>query len=129
MLKLSEAIRLGSMETMQAIGAFYSKEADAACALGAALLAVGHLNRDGEDLNHYDEVYACWPEARRRGYGCPSCLHVTPLNPVAEIIIHLNDDHEWTRERIADWVATVENAIPAAAPETPEPVGVTVATP
>jgi hypothetical protein len=29
-------------------------------------------------------------------------------------MIHLNDDHRWTRERIAEWVATVE-------PKEPEP--------
>ncbi len=31
------------------------------------------------------------------------------------MVIHLNDDHRWTREQIADWVATVEPS------ETPTP--------
>jgi hypothetical protein len=25
-------------------------------------------------------------------------------------VTHLNDDHRWTREQIADWVATIEQA-------------------
>jgi hypothetical protein len=30
------------------------------------------------------------------------------LDVVGRIIPHLNDDHRWTRERIADWVESIE---------------------
>jgi hypothetical protein len=25
--------------------------------------------------------------------------------PIAALMVHLNDDHEWSRERIAEWVS------------------------
>ncbi len=28
---------------------------------------------------------------------------------VAHIVMHLNDQHKWTREKIADWVGTLED--------------------
>lgn len=28
--------------------------------------------------------------------------------PVADLIIHLNDNHKWTREQIADWLETLD---------------------
>lgn len=42
---------------------------------------------------------------------CPWCQQViTGKGRLTEAIAHLNDGHRWTRERIADWVATVERA-------------------
>jgi hypothetical protein len=36
---------------------------------------------------------------------CPDC---TKADYVFRVIAHLNDDHRWTRERIADFVETIE---------------------
>jgi hypothetical protein len=33
---------------------------------------------------------------------------------VGALIVHLNDSHRWTRERIAAWVAEIEAAVPVA---------------
>lgn len=43
--------------------------------------------------------------------------------PVTEVIIHLNDTHKWTREKIADWLETLDVDLsfqePAEPPENP----------
>jgi hypothetical protein len=64
---------------------------------------------------------------------CPACdaTHFTRRHydkPFVMLITHLNDVHQWTRERIADWVATVEpaddgSARPEAADAVREDVG------
>ena len=38
---------------------------------------------------------------------CPQCL--LKLQNPAEVIVHLNDHHHWSREAIADWVETLGN--------------------
>jgi len=77
------------------------------CALGAALLADGHL-----------DVFAITPAVP-----CPAC-GVVGERGISQIVGHLNDQHRWTREAIADWVATVEPADErSASPEAADAVG------
>jgi len=46
-----------------------------------------------------DRLFDCLENVRRR---CPEgCNKRLPLN---SIILHLNDDHHWTREQIVDWL-------------------------
>jgi hypothetical protein len=46
-----------------------------------------------------DRLFDCLENVRRR---CPEGCHKRlPLN---SIILHLNDDHHWTREQIVDWL-------------------------
>ena len=40
--------------------------------------------------------------------GCPACLATQGFS-VIQLIIHLNDHHKWTRERIADWLDSLED--------------------
>ena len=104
-LKLSEAIRIGSLKSRQAIG-FYRRQTGVlfwkirwACALGAARDAV-HLTESGTGFR--DLFPISWELIP-----CPVCAKVGLL---AASIVHLNDDQRWTRERIADFVESVENA-------------------
>lgn len=69
------------------------------CALGAALDAIGESNA------RFMSVASMWPWT----------LAVLVRNPmtgerrdVLNTIWRLNDCHNWTRERIADWVETIE---------------------
>jgi hypothetical protein len=41
----------------------------------------------------------------RETVGCPGCNH---KDPVYEMIQHVNDHHRWSREKIADWIETLE---------------------
>ncbi len=105
-LRFSEAIRLGAMLRPQSFDCLFDSVNERSCAIGAAIEAVS-----GKFLYLSDSaVYRMWPFLA--GYGnCPVCRR---SGPVLTRIICLNDGHKWTRERIADWVETIE---PKEAPE------------
>lgn len=101
-MKLSEAIRLGAMIRPQGfiIGPYdcFRKS----CALGAALEAVGL----GYTYAH-QKVKERWTWINNEPVlKCPECKDVGEFQYI--VGVHLNDFHRWTRERIADWVATIE---------------------
>ena len=107
MLKLSEAIRLGATLHPQATGVYAVGNAHgevlATCALGAALVAIGQNPMIASEL---DDIPAEWIPPG--GFLCPACLYGDYSNHLDNMVGHLNDDHHWTREQIADWVETVE---------------------
>ena len=89
--ELAEAIRRGSLLYPQAFHRCYDRDLAGkiigSCALGAA--------RDGGWGRH--ELLPDQPEMN-----CPVCGRRG-----ADKVQHLNDDHRWTRERIADWLDTL----------------------
>ncbi len=102
-MKLSEAIRLGSIATTQAHGAWSApgdnpEDAPQMCAMSTAWYALtGHDGSDAsgsalEDLLSKHEVNN--PVDGR-------------LSSVRGTIIDLNDGHKWTRPRIADWLDSI----------------------
>jgi hypothetical protein len=117
-MKLSEAIRLGAMNSPQGFEFMLSPDGSR-CALGAAADAGGFPL-------HVHQFYA---PPRMRDYW-PILLDMDTLIPCpscgvsrfgwAEVIIHLNDGHQWTREQTADWVESQEAL---AAPRTVAAVG------
>lgn len=122
-MRFSEAIRLGAMNEPQCKGSFHMEVSypagpgevlkiprvisTASCALGSAMKAVGIA----ADLSPCEIV-----EALALHFGrpllrsileapCPVCgVASRSYNSVA----HLNNKHDWTRERIADWVEGFE---------------------
>lgn len=106
-MRLSEAIRLGAMLRPQGRDVFMDEQ-HRTCALGAALDAIGQLDRRG--LGHIPSQWEwCWYGMGLDGdrYPCPAgrCSY---KSGALRVITHVNDHHGWTRERIADWVATIE---------------------
>jgi hypothetical protein len=97
-MRLSEAIRLGAMIRPQAFRTLLTD--DGACALGAALLAVGARPEEAVPL-----ALNRWPWASTVSADCPRCGR---SRAVFRVIAHLNDRHRWTREQIAKWVAGIE---------------------
>jgi hypothetical protein len=106
--ELAEFIRAGSKRRPdQAFGDYYSGQS-ASCALGAAYEAMYRLpdeaggQRPTRDLDWFfdclDSVKACPAE------GCKKRIFL------AAIIVHLNDDHRWSREQIAEWLAGATSA-------------------
>lgn len=98
--ELAEFIRTGAgRRTEQAFGDYFDGE-NASCALGAAYEAMyrlpKHPGKSTRDLDWFfdclDTVKACPAE------GCKKRLFL------AAIIVHLNDDHRWSREQIAEWL-------------------------
>jgi hypothetical protein len=109
-MRLSEAIRLGAMLKPQGFGAtvMRSRHVETSCTLRAACDALG------VDVSEYPygEMAARYPFLR--GLPCPACGGTDGGHTGVYVVFHLNDVHKWTRERIADWVATVE---PQSGPE------------
>lgn len=99
-MKLSEAIRLGAMMKPQIRGAIETDHGT--CAYGAALDAVGKLQECRSVGLH---ISLGWGDPFEL-VNCPVCGK--PFHNKA--IGHLNDFHCWTREAIADWVESIENA-------------------
>lgn len=126
-MRLSEAIRLGAMLKPQAFGDY--TDGIGSCAWGAANEAMGRPV-DHEEVDDAWLVMLHPPVAH-----CPACGIValsTPIDDaegqgaIAFLVEHLNDDHRWTREAIADWVETIEQQQEQATViETPDPVSVT----
>ncbi len=98
-LKLSEAIRLGAMLAPQGWRALVDSEGRT-CALGAALAASGAIT--------IDALRELFPILEALYVGCPVDGYSKLRQPLSIVIVRLNDIFGWTRETIADWVATVE---------------------
>jgi len=99
---IADAIECGAALTERATG-HLQNEAGGTCAIGAAMVAVGiaprkHLVR--LLLNRFpQEISSVCPicERRIRDYG--------PYQKLS-ILVHLNDNHEASREAIASWIRT-----------------------
>lgn len=107
-MKLSEAIRLGAMLNPQTqVGSLSHK--GATCAIGGAMKAAGLSLKA---FCPYDVAAARWPilnnytQSPISGFGIDRLMYV---------IWTLNDSEGWTREQIAEWVASQEAlAVPEA---------------
>lgn len=102
----SEAIRLGAMLGPQAFGCLRRrmKSGTQYCASGGALEAIGKFPACSGDGGLI--IWQTWPWAEARLADLPcGCFGGTTTT---EAVFHLNDIHRWTRERIADWVETIE---------------------
>jgi hypothetical protein len=120
-MRLSEAIRLGAAISPQTAGRFFEK--GKSCALGSAALAIGI-----KETNDVDQCVAvmyalriAFPVLSNTNVPCPACAHL--LANLSSAVAHLNDNHSWTREKIADYVEFIENAQQETAP-VEEPVAV-----
>jgi hypothetical protein len=103
-MKLSEAIRLGSMLKRQGFGSS-AFDPDRSCVLLAACDAIGEAHNNAGIVALYESHWR-WAAAKAK---CPECqFDGNGHFSVTGISAHLNDDHRWTRERIADWVESVE---------------------
>jgi hypothetical protein len=97
-IKQSEALRLGCLiAPRQITDAFFDQYHGGACAYGAIVLGLGWG----------------WSESAASGlYASDAISHILPC-PARDCHLtsgampaHLNDQHEWTRERIADYLET-----------------------
>jgi hypothetical protein len=128
MLKLSEAMRLGAMLSPQG----FSEAGDGRCALQSAGDAEGitSITSDGWPATPYMQLTARWPILGTQR-GCPLCSWGRAFDDdcvTRKVIWHLNDTHRWTREQIADWVQTIEDAqVVSERPRADQAVGVLAA--
>jgi hypothetical protein len=95
----------------QAFGEYFEGRR-ASCALGAAYEGMYHLPLEATGIRpkHLERLFDCLENTLR---SCPEgCKKRLALGAM---ILHLNDDHHWTREAIAKWVAPPDSP-PAEAP-------------
>jgi hypothetical protein len=104
-MKLSEAIRLGSMNGPQVFGRL-GDFSGGTCAQGAAVLAIGLMPDAFKGISIQARFIDAFPVSVIP-VRCPEC---ETRNVAGNVMAHLNNDHKWTRERIADWVETIERA-------------------
>jgi hypothetical protein len=106
-MKLSEAIRLGALLGPQVYGITFGDNYSS-CAFGAALIAINHKNLFQQGgryhLLSWTYIKDVWGWLSTSKVACPSCGQPEVLGS----IVHLNDVHMWSRERIADFVSTIE---------------------
>ena len=114
-MKLSEAIRLGSMmRPKQTFGMFVDIDNNSSYAIGAALEAIGmEANGTFAPTVSYEILFNHFtPDMGNIRSKCP--IRNCPINfdkeNIVQLIVHLNDDHRWSRERIADFVESLELA-------------------
>jgi hypothetical protein len=109
-MRLSEAIRAGArLRRKQAFGVLLDS-AGGTCALGAAADAVGGLDTETRLYRHGWKAPQEWHSLVKAGAKCPECG--TPFKRLDDCIVHMNNVHKLRRNRIADFVATLEAAMP-----------------
>jgi hypothetical protein len=99
--ELAQAILDGSHARPEQAFGEYFQGMHASCALGAAYEGMYPLPRDASGIRprHLERLFDCLEYTLR---SCPEgCKKRLALGAM---ILHLNDDHQWTREAIAQWV-------------------------
>jgi hypothetical protein len=101
-LELADAIRLGARCRREQMFGAYFEGTDRSDALGSAYEAIYRLPADATGIRPRGiyKFFACLDDRVRR---CPE-PGCRKLHLLDTLIIHLNDDHQWTRERIADYI-------------------------
>ena len=99
-LDLAQAIRTGiRRRPVQSFGEYFG-ENGGSDALGAAYEGIFLLPRDVKGFHpRVWRLFDFLESTPRHGpAGCHKFL------PIAALMVHLNDDHKWSREQIAEWV-------------------------
>lgn len=98
-IELAEAILAGAKRRPQCFGSYFTFDGRS-CALGAAYEGVHHLPKVVDSVTpRLERLFHCLEYVTRK---CPlGCRKTLPL---ASMIVHLNDDHLWSRESIAQWL-------------------------
>lgn len=107
----SAAIRDGAKLGPQCLAYYFDD--GATCAVGAGLTAVfaGDLSPDDIEMLDECDLLPLFPYLGevRDSLACSECESAT--GTLLNTIYHLNDDHRWTRERIADWLYDEEEKL------------------
>jgi hypothetical protein len=118
--ELASFIRAGAERRPEQAYGDYFKGQRASCALGAAYEGMYRLPRQAEGVHPTKDLewfFDCLEGTIRRCPGGDGCKKKLTL---AALIVHLNDDHRWSREQIASWLESVNGvANGATAPQAP----------
>jgi hypothetical protein len=103
---LAAAIHRGTHQRpSQSFGCYFEGN-EASCALGAAYEGMYRLTRGANPVVSRDlfRLFDCLDYTIRP---CPDGCGKTIF--LAAMIVHLNDDHLWSRERIAAWLGNLSD--------------------
>ena len=102
--RLAEAILAGARRRPQQLFGAYFEGTDRSDALGSAYEGIYRLPADATGIRPKGiyRFFPCLDNSVRR---CPDDCRKQLL--LDSLLIHLNDDHHWSRERIARWLAGV----------------------
>jgi hypothetical protein len=99
--ELADAIAAGTKHRPRQLFGNYFLGAESSDALGAAYEGVYYLPEDATGIRPKG-IYKFFPCLDHEVRVCPgSCRKRLLLD---SLLIHLNDDHHWSRERIAQWL-------------------------
>ncbi len=98
--ELAQAIMTGvSRRPVQSFGEYFGEDGGSD-ALGAAYEGIFLLPRDVRGF--HPRVWRLFDFLESAARHCPAGCH--KYLPIAALMVHLNDDHQWSRERIAEWI-------------------------
>ena len=98
--ELAQAIMTGvSRRPVQSFGEYFGEDGGSD-ALGAAYEGIFLLPRDVRGF--HPRVWRLFDFLESSARHCPAGCH--KYLPIAALMVHLNDDHQWSRERIAEWI-------------------------
>lgn len=100
-MRLSEAIREGAKLRPQAFG--YYVDSSGSCSIGAAAEGIAGYNPSGQVCAILSAA-GHWPTLKAPSHCPEKDCEIRPDANVEAVCLHLNDDHRWSRERIAEWL-------------------------
>ena len=100
-MKLSEAIILGSVSTIQRFDDQSVNKEQGLCVIQTALHAIGSFHPP--DI--YNDLWDIWPWVTKEEVIHPI---TGQLSSITRIMYTLNDRYKWPRPRIAEWIKTIE---------------------
>lgn len=100
-MKLSEAMRRGSKMCKHAVGRWAGNDGSG-CAIATLMMGAGIIKKTEHSVIFMSDTFEQFPMLLRP-VACPVCT-IHGARSLYEIIMHLNDDHKFTRERISGWI-------------------------
>ena len=102
--ELAQFIRSGASRRPELAFGDYYRGRHASCALGAAYEGMYRLPQQAANIRTTKDLewfFDCLEGSVRKCPGGDGCKKSLSL---ASILVHLNDDHKWSREQIATWL-------------------------
>lgn len=91
---------MGSRRSKQCFGKFFDLDGSS-CALGALMIGSNIIGSPGDWIGTQQLALPSKFPSLMRQMACPACRNVGTLS---DIVLDLNDNHKWSRERIAGWI-------------------------
>lgn len=117
-MQLSKAAQIGSTLTSQAFNVYYETgtvtQNERTCFFGSALVGINKLDRGNyifANIFNVAMILATWPwimEKHKIRLHCPVIDCRVLFTHFFSLFVHLNDDHCWSRLRIANYVGLFE---------------------